>query len=855
MTVPSETNRSGPYNGNGSTTDFAYGFRIVDEDHLRVILTSALGVEATLTIDTDYTVSDVGEAAGGEVTLTDAPATGETITILRNVPFVQETDLENQGAYYAETVEDAFDLAAMRDQQLAEEVARAVKVPAAIDDVDLQLPAPEAGKIISWNENADGLQNLSPSELSSVVAYGTANADIFEGDGATTVFALSANPAALNNLDVAIGGVTQLPGVDYTWTNGTNITFTTAPADGVVILVRYMQALAQGTTEAELVLTDNDSNVQAELYKRSYTIETYTDIAATTIPAIVDNFYLQGYAAVGDGGGGQYKRVGSAAQAQSDDGAHWALAEVAPSVLQFGYFAGSDDLDDELDDALEFAAGKTLYFPNQGTPYLITGTHIVPTGTTIIGDGRGDRWNDDYDIGTVIQTSGAGNAARWTDIDGSDAADDTPMFVAAGNNVWFKYISLYTPDDANAWSSGFFFPCVKQCGMIQCSAFGFTDGCAYLDATWSTRNTTLLALHPGVISDLGMNEFYSEGFWGIAATTGGFAVKTQGTTRAHDAVATSDDWLWAPGGTSDILFLKGRLTGRHSAGGGFKHDAQFFGAANTFGQGITFRDVAFRGNGGGYSASLDRSNRIIFDGCYGETVGGGNHAFNVTSRTQTSVDGIIRVNDKLNVPIYLDDVDTGFTGSTVPWRAARCIVTHRVDGRNWTPNFESSRAASQIMRHISWATKGEIRFAHDDGSTITSYLRFLNDSIRPETAGAITLGETAAPFAQLNAKKIASPFSDLTIASGVVTVTGTTHRVDTEAAAATDDLDTINGGIDGQLLIIKSVASARDVTLKDGTGNLQLAGDFVLDTSSDTIMLVYYSVANLWYEICRSNNA
>lgn len=257
MTVASETNRSGPYNGNGVTTVFSYGFRIIDEDHLRVIKTSALGVETILTIATDYTVASVGNPAGGSITLLSAPATGETITILRAVPFVQETDLENQGAYYAETVEDALDLAVMRDQQLAEEIGRSIHVSAEIDGVDLQLPAPEAGKIISWNEDADGLQNLSPTELVSVVAYGTANADIFTGDGVQTVFGLSANPAALNNLDVAIGGVTQLPGADYTWTSGTNITFTAAPANGVKVLVRYMQALTLGTTADDLVSSDD----------------------------------------------------------------------------------------------------------------------------------------------------------------------------------------------------------------------------------------------------------------------------------------------------------------------------------------------------------------------------------------------------------------------------------------------------------------------------------------------------------------------------------------------------------------------------------------------------------------------
>jgi prepilin-type processing-associated H-X9-DG protein len=95
--------------------------------------------------------------------------------------------------------------------------------------------------------------------------------------------------------------------------------------------------------------------------------------------------------------------------------------------------------------------------------------------------------------------------------------------------------------------------------------------------------------------------------------------------------------------------------------------------------------------------------------------------------------------------------------------------------------------------------------------------------------------------------------STLTIATGVVTATKSFHLVDTQGAAATDDLDTINGGTAGNLLIVQSVASTRDVTLKDGTGNLALAGDCVLDTLQDSITLIYRGSS--WYEVCRSNNA
>lgn len=97
--------------------------------------------------------------------------------------------------------------------------------------------------------------------------------------------------------------------------------------------------------------------------------------------------------------------------------------------------------------------------------------------------------------------------------------------------------------------------------------------------------------------------------------------------------------------------------------------------------------------------------------------------------------------------------------------------------------------------------------------------------------------------------------SVLTIASGAITVTDSVYRVDTEAAAATDDLDTINGGSDGYVLILRTSVNSRDVTLKDGTGNLYLAGDFTLSHTQDTIMLRFDALINGWVEISRSDNA
>lgn len=90
------------------------------------------------------------------------------------------------------------------------------------------------------------------------------------------------------------------------------------------------------------------------------------------------------------------------------------------------------------------------------------------------------------------------------------------------------------------------------------------------------------------------------------------------------------------------------------------------------------------------------------------------------------------------------------------------------------------------------------------------------------------------------------------IASGAVTIFADWHYIDTEASAATDDLDTINGGYEGRTLTLVAANGARDVVLKDGTGNLRLAGDFTLNNAEDSITLHYRGSA--WHELSRSDN-
>jgi hypothetical protein len=77
--------------------------------------------------------------------------------------------------------------------------------------------------------------------------------------------------------------------------------------------------------------------------------------------------------------------------------------------------------------------------------------------------------------------------------------------------------------------------------------------------------------------------------------------------------------------------------------------------------------------------------------------------------------------------------------------------------------------------------------------------------------------------------------SALTISGGVITVTQAHHKIAGESAAA-DDLDTIGGGADGIVLLLRP--NGNIITLKNGTGNLILGHDVILATDNDYAMLV-----------------
>ncbi|WP_254303725.1 hypothetical protein [Citrobacter amalonaticus] len=128
MTVSTEVDHN-EYTGNGVTTTFPYTFRIFQKSDLVVQVVDLDENLSVLTLDTDYTVTGAGGYTGGNVILTTALSSGYQISISRELPVTQETDLRNQGKFFAEVHEDALDKLTMLIQQVRSWFSLALRKP------------------------------------------------------------------------------------------------------------------------------------------------------------------------------------------------------------------------------------------------------------------------------------------------------------------------------------------------------------------------------------------------------------------------------------------------------------------------------------------------------------------------------------------------------------------------------------------------------------------------------------------------------------------------------------------------------------------------------------------------------
>lgn len=193
------------YNGNGNATEFAYQFKILDRTDIKVLLTDADGKEKLLTkdyyVDVEKNVVRYpGYAVGAEVPESERPPvlpTGWKLTIYREVPVTQETDLPDQ--YPFNQVEDIGDKLTMIAQQLTDVTGRSLKIGVSTSaDIDTTIPW-ENGKSFRISDDGKTLElSEDPAKVLPLVqgVYAQAQAQAQIASASATAAAKSENSAA-----------------------------------------------------------------------------------------------------------------------------------------------------------------------------------------------------------------------------------------------------------------------------------------------------------------------------------------------------------------------------------------------------------------------------------------------------------------------------------------------------------------------------------------------------------------------------------------------------------------------------------------------------------------------------------
>ena len=235
MTV-STTENTKIFTGDGVTDEYDFPYKTIQSSHI------------TITIDdvetSAWSAIGYGNSAGISITFTSPPANGTEIVIQRIVPYTQDTDLSDDDGNPAEVTEGQFDLFAMANQQLAEQISRAILFPVTVTEFDSTFPVPVANRAIMINPTANGfaVSTYNPDEQVTNAA-----ASAVEAAASAVEAATSASEAA----DSATALASQT--IRFSVTTGSSNAYVVTTGDSLTSL----------TTGMKFVLKLNHSNTGA----------------------------------------------------------------------------------------------------------------------------------------------------------------------------------------------------------------------------------------------------------------------------------------------------------------------------------------------------------------------------------------------------------------------------------------------------------------------------------------------------------------------------------------------------------------------------------------------------------------
>jgi len=156
MTVSTETSFN-IFSGNGVTTVFSTNIYGISENDFIVKKRDSSGVETTLTLSSDYTISDLNDSTGITVSYPisgSALPYGEKLVITRVVDYTQELDLTPVAAFLPETIETELDRHVMMIQQIKDDNDRTLKVALGYSN-NLIAPTPTPNSFLGFDNNGD----------------------------------------------------------------------------------------------------------------------------------------------------------------------------------------------------------------------------------------------------------------------------------------------------------------------------------------------------------------------------------------------------------------------------------------------------------------------------------------------------------------------------------------------------------------------------------------------------------------------------------------------------------------------------------------------------------------------------
>lgn len=214
---------------NGVTTVFPFGFKILSESDLVVLLDD---VEAT----SGFAVSGVGSDSGGNVTFTVPPANGVKVTRALQPELKRDVDYQQFGDWLSPEVNNDFDRIWLALQMLNHNDKRSLRISVdnTIDQTILETPAERAGKIIGFDASGNVIlfagADIPPGLVSALISNFLA----------TTTQLDARNVIGAGDMDIADAQAET--GVSFTTAGSAGtLTVSTSPAYGTLATGQRMR--------------------------------------------------------------------------------------------------------------------------------------------------------------------------------------------------------------------------------------------------------------------------------------------------------------------------------------------------------------------------------------------------------------------------------------------------------------------------------------------------------------------------------------------------------------------------------------------------------------------------------------